>query len=52
MLELFPVVNTIELYVMKDIVSHRMHEGHREFTHMLDLDNKSTGFMSRYIIYK
>ena len=27
MLELYPTVNSIELYVKKNTVSHRMHEG-------------------------
>ena len=33
-------------YMEKDIVSYRKHEGHEEFTHMLDLDNKSMCFIS------
>ena len=45
MLELCPSVNIIELYVEKDHVSHQLPEGHREFSHTLDLDNKSMGFM-------
>ena len=44
--ELFPVMNTIEFYVEKDSVSHQMHEGHREFTRMHNLDNESMGFKS------
>ena len=47
MLELFPIVNTIELYVDKDIVSHQMHEDYGESAHMLNLNNESTGFMSQ-----
>ena len=46
MLELYAIVNLIKLYVKKDTPSHRMHEGHREFTRILDLNNDSTGFMS------
>ena len=42
-LELHPGVNSIEIYMEKDNVSYQMH---REFTHMLDLDNESTCFMS------
>ena len=49
MLELYSIVNSIELYVEKDTLSLWVHG---EFTHMLNLDNESTSFMSRYIIHK
>ena len=51
MLKLYSIVNTIELHVKKDIISHLMYEGHGEFTHMLYLDNESTCFMSPVYIY-
>ena len=46
MLEMSKVEHTIKLYVEKDTVSHRLPEGHGEFTCMLDLDNESTDFIS------
>jgi len=46
MLELYSSEHNIELYVKKDIVIHREPEDHGQFTHMLDLDNESTCFMS------
>jgi len=50
---ILPGLNSIELYVEKDTVSNQMHEGHGEFTCMLDLDIESTSFMpSIYIICK
>jgi len=42
-LELYPIVNTIKLYVKNDFVGHQLREGHRELSHMLDLDNESKG---------
>ena len=46
MFELFSAEHNIELYVKKDNVIHRKPQGHGQFTHMLNLDNESTGFMS------
>ena len=45
-LELYPSINTIELYVEKDYVSHQLPEGYGEVSRMLDLDNESMGVMS------
>ena len=42
-IELHPFVNSVEIYVEKEDVSHRIPE---KFTRMLDLDNESTGFIS------
>jgi len=46
MLELYTVINIIELYMEKDFVSHQLPEGHEKFSRMLDLDNESNEFIS------
>jgi len=46
MLELYPIIDTIELYAKKDSMSHKLPEGRGEFSCMLNLDDESTWFMS------
>ena len=45
-LDLHPSVDAIEVYVEKVSVSHQFSDVQGEFSHILYLDNESTGFMS------
>ena len=46
MLEMYSSVNIVVLYMEKDYVSHQLLKAHEEFSRMLELNNKSMGFLS------